>query len=125
MLPAFADSLVDNALLKKVELPRLRIRLLLDGGDQQRMKLGMLLLNAPRDLAIIRTPLTRPPPRRHRDRDATDDEAHHRDLRGPAEGILEERNEETEDRPSRPRQRERLADAPMPLPARDRFEGGL
>ena len=85
MLPAFADGLVDDALLQKVEPPRLRIRLLLDGRDQQRVQLRMLLLDPPRDLAIIRTPLPRPPPRRHRDRHAAKDEAHHRDLRGPAE----------------------------------------
>ena len=52
----FGYCIGDHALLKKMQPTFRRLRLLLDGSDEQSMKIGMPLLDTPRDHHVIRLP---------------------------------------------------------------------
>ena len=52
----FFDGSLDDSPLQKAQLSGYRIRLLLNCGDEERVKIGMLRFNRPREIGIVRCP---------------------------------------------------------------------
>ena len=58
LVPAtLRERLIDDALLKEVQLARCRIGFLFDGRQEQRVKFRMAFLDLPADGAVVRLPV--------------------------------------------------------------------
>ena len=126
MLPlAFGHGFRDDAFLEEMQLAAGRIGLLLDGGQEQRVQLRVLLFDLPGDGPIVRLPAADAAPEDCRGQNAQANQRWH----GPGQGVTQQRpakkNGQPDQRRHRPTSGQGPGPAPPPQPARDGFKLGF